>query len=352
MDRVDSLPSKFNESIINRDDFGDKDLKNSVEALFQKIENEGLKGTPLGNKDYVRKYDELPGYIIKSKRTDLASMVVAPDTHIYRVRKARKIQGLIDKYKLSNDIVVPKKFLYFSGGQWFVIAEELKLSDKFPSLWQPYWSVNGENEKKAGIAQGMPAEMIQRIDEGSKPSSDQCQAITPGQARAKAILSFEARVTDWTLANIYFTEDGKSAVLDTEPVKRYLCKSSFSVFGTLFRDRYLFNCTQGMLGTAKLKLQLSDRNARNAVIKVENYYLSMGLLRTAVVWTGSIVAFKWIGNRPWSRWIKYPLKSVIILKLAVMSNQAIGLSGTAALGRTESGQGLVPLVVAEAIRCI
>lgn len=348
MDRVDGLPAKFNNSIINHSDFKDKSLQSTVNQLFTKINNGTAQVHYLGGKDYVKEYAELPGWIVKEARTGLLGANLYPDTHVYRVRKAEKIQRLIDKFQLGDDVVVPKKYLYFSNGKWYVIAQKLDLSPKTPSLYRPYWEKMGDAEQASAVAQGFGEQLGNRIIEGRKISSPHCQAISAAQARAAAILAFDALQTDLTSLNMFFSADGKLAILDTEPVKRYFCKlSKSSIFTRLFTDQYIFRATQAMLGTAKFKLQLSKPDARKAVEKVENYYLAISLIRAAGVITCSIIAFRWVGSKSWSRLITYPIKTALIIKIVMISLQSMSLLVVTGLGRTKDGTGVGRLAAME-----
>lgn len=96
-----------------------------------------------------------------------------------------KIQGIIDKYKM-NDIVVPKKYLYYNNGQWHVIAKKITLD-----------SLDPERPKE----------------------------LSPKQANELAIICFEGRLVDISRSNINFTPDGKLALVDTEPTTRAFYKA-------------------------------------------------------------------------------------------------------------------------------
>src|SRR5690606_19022081 len=125
--------------------------------------------------------------------------VVSPDTHLYRVRKALKIEKIIRKYDLSSSVVVPKKYLYFHNGSWHVIAEKLSLSPDVPETNKAYW-------RPIVYAGCQDLRIRNGLTSSAKP-------ITSSQARALTILAFEAGLTDLTLGNLFFTPEGKIAIV-------------------------------------------------------------------------------------------------------------------------------------------
>ncbi len=89
------------------------------------------------------------------------------------------------------------------------------------------------------------------------------------QARALAELS-TIGLTDLSYNNIYFTQDGKVAILDTEPLKRGLKKAYFAnrILSALVMHKDSLLAHQALTGTAKLKSYCLPQ-AREAVENVE-----------------------------------------------------------------------------------
>lgn len=197
-------------------------------------------------------------WILKLGRTD--GFNTTPDTHLYRVRKAEKIRTYIHQNNLEAHIVVPRKYLYWNTpqNQFYVVAEKMNLS---PEVAEPA-AVDLEAAFKSA-ASLMKGQAQALADNAPKRS------LTPTQAKALAELSVLG-YTDLTYNNLYFTNDGKVAIIDTEPQKRSLkkmLKSSFVFF--LFGDKGSVLSQQSIAGIAKLKLYTDNPAALQAVQKVE-----------------------------------------------------------------------------------
>ncbi len=164
-------------------------------------------------------------WILKLGRTD--GLHTTPDTHLYRVRKAEKIRTYIQQNNLEAHIAVPTKYLYWNTAQnqFYVVAEKMDLSSE---VGMP---TSGEVEAnfKAGASFGG---QLQALANNAPKRS-----LTPPQAKALAELSVLG-YTDLSYNNLYFTQDGKVAIIDTEPLKRSLKKmSKSSFFFFLFGDK-------------------------------------------------------------------------------------------------------------------
>jgi len=238
-----------------------------------KIEIDGIFQQPLKRLKSNYIFDA-GKWVLKLGRTDVPGMT--PDTHMYRVRKAEKIRSYIEQNKLEDHIEVPKKYLYWNEKekQFYVVAEKMNLSSEvgtpasedFESRWKSVAHICG------GQAQSLANNARKR-------------SLTPTQAKALAELSILG-YTDLTYNNLYFTLDGKVAILDTEPIKRPLkkmVKSSFFFF--LFGDKGSMLSSQSLGGIAKLKSYIDTPEALQAVEKVErNHALwSIAQLITKIV---------------------------------------------------------------------
>lgn len=206
-------------------------------------------------------------WILKLERTDGSK--TTPDTHLYRVRKAEKIRTYIQKNNLEAHIAVPKKYLYWntSQNQFYVVAEKMDLSTEVAT---PASKDIEENWRGAASYGGQVHALANKAPRRS---------LTTIQARTLAELSVLG-YTDLSYNNLYFTKDGKVAVVDTEPQKRSLkkiVKSSFFFF--LFGDKRSVLAQQSIAGIAKLKLYTDDPTALQAIEKVEKNHALWGMAR-------------------------------------------------------------------------
>jgi len=100
--------------------------------------------------------------------------------------------------------------------------------------------------------------------------------VTPEQAKALAELSVLG-YTDLTYKNMFFTTDGKIAIVDTEPVKRIIKKLFFlNPISVFLNDKDALLTAQSIAGIIKLKTVCSTLDAKQEVEKVE---------KNAAMWT-------------------------------------------------------------------
>lgn len=225
-------------------------IKQDIDQIFQ----QPLK--PLKS-DYIFDAGQ---WILKLGRTD--GLLTTEDTHLYRVRKAEKIRVYIHNHNLENALVVPHKYLYWhpQEQQFYVVSEKLDLSDEVATPRD----LNTENAFKATALLGVEGQ-VQALDQG-KPQRE----LTPDQAEALAQLSIQAGYTDLTYNNMFFTKDGKVAIIDTEPVKRGLKKMvANNKIAYLLADKRAWLAQQSIAGIAKLKSSCHDLIALRKVEKVE-----------------------------------------------------------------------------------
>ena len=242
---IKNLPPKFQSFLIGSPTCPAK-IKDEIDTLFQ----QPLK--PL--KDHIF---DAGKWVLKLGRTD--GLDTTPDTHLYRVRKAEKIRSYIHKNNLDAHIAVPRKYLYWNTTQeqFYVVAEKMNLSPEVPTPA----SLDMEAVFKEGASYG--GQMQALADNAPRRS------LTSAQAKALAELSVLG-YTDLSYNNLYFTQDGKVAIIDTEPLKRSLkkmVKSGFIFF--LFGDKGSLLSQQSIAGIAKLKLYIDNPTALQAVQRVE-----------------------------------------------------------------------------------
>ena len=249
------LPKKFDSSNLNKIAASDNvdaslvTLKNTLDHIFTSSVLH-----PFGDREYVYSHHDIPKWIVKSNRTGPLAGAMLPDTNAYRVRKARKIERIIEKHKLHDHMVVPKKYTYTDPtGKTHVIAQKLDIDTNraVSKKWNEF------------------------IDLGAIPGESKkahTSPLTPEQAEGLARCAFDAELTDLSLGNLHLTRDGKVAVLDTEPIKRgWKKKNLCSIFGKIFSNRNLLTAQQKIIGVGKLKHFCDDTKARKAIDKVENY---------------------------------------------------------------------------------
>lgn len=270
---ISNLSPKFQPYLIGSSTF--PVIKEQIDAIYK--DRQPLKG------DYIY---EAGKWILKFVRTDGLS---TPDTHLYRVRKAEKIRTYIQQNNLGDHIVVPKKYLYWDAtrNQFCVVAEKMNLS---PEVATP-----ASQEIEAGF-KSCASELqgqCQALSEG-KPR----RSLTPTQAKALAELSVLG-YTDLSYNNLYFTSDGKVAIIDTEPHKRSLKKMRSSLFQSLFFDKGSLLTMQSIAGIAKLKLYTDNPAALQEIQKVEKNHVlwriaqlitKISLVALAIYFTPTITA--------------------------------------------------------------
>jgi len=204
-------------------------------------------------------------WILKVGRRD--GLLTTEDTHLYRIRKAEKIRSYIRENGLEASLAVPKKYLYWNEkqGEFYVVSEKLDLS---PEVAKPR-TKELEDEFKAACGLGWQAKAL---SEG-KPM----RAFTPVQAKALAELSFLG-YTDLSYNNLYFTKEGKVAIIDTEPQKRGLKKAfAENLVIRYLRDKSSLLTEQSVAGIAKLKLSVSDPLALKEIEQVEKSHVLWNL---------------------------------------------------------------------------
>lgn len=269
------LPPKFDSYIINN---MDNDLRKQLDQIFHKIpassldflsQDNGFQS--MGYKDHVVTHPSLADWVIKGPRHDHVISTL-PDTHIYRVRKATRIQKVIEKYGFS-EVVVPKKFLYEYQGQWFVIAEKLDIDSKATLDNTSLWLYPDHTLK----------------------------SLTSKQAEEIAYLCFEGKLEDVTKANINFTKDGKIAILDTEPISRAIKKAGriWLQFIPNLKSTFLF--LMSLTNSERLFLMCSSEageKVRHVQSKMFWEHLGKIILKTALPLIFSIGAFTLASANP------------------------------------------------------
>ncbi len=256
-----ALPGKFRPFILN---YQNGDLRNKVresfssktESIFWGMINWEKKPQYecKERKNHVRTYEGLEGWIIKFNREDLD---VGKDAHLYRVRKAHKIQNLIDANGWQELIVVPKKYLYFHlpSKKWYVIAQKVELG------------------------------------KGS---------LTPKQAAAAAKIILETGLADVHQGNILFDRNGRVAFIDTEPVTRNLMKKQkISIWNKVYLlQPALIKFNLGLYGTGRLIGLVKNKEGILAIKAVQWEALSKHLIETALKIVGLAIAIRYLGLYP------------------------------------------------------
>ncbi len=153
-------------------------LQNMVQEMGKAIaENPGLVSSV--GKTHIFDCGE---YFLKLQRAKNDPIPTAHDTHMYRIIRANQIRKFVKKEKLDGLVVIPDKFLCWS--------EHLKnfavLSKKIILCPQDSWTVE--------------------------------------KIRALALLTL-AKFVDIHEGNVKFSEDGRIAIVDTEPLDRLLTET-------------------------------------------------------------------------------------------------------------------------------
>ncbi len=257
---IDNLPRKFQPFLI-----GSPTCREQIKGEIDDIMNRRML-RPLKS-DYIFEADR---WVFKLGRTGGA--LTTPDTHLYRVRKAEKIRTYILQHGLEAHIAVPKKYLYWhtTENQFYLVAEKMALSREVAAPA----SIEYEDNFKADPSLGGQVEAL--------ANDHPKRSLTTVQAKALAEMA-GLGYNDLTYNNLHFTNDGKVAIIDTEPLKRFVnkeTKSSFNFF--FFGDRRLMLTLQALSGIAKLKLYTDAPAALQAVEKVEKNHAIWGIVESIV----------------------------------------------------------------------
>lgn len=187
--------------------------------LVRQINGEGF--IPINEHVFI--HDLIPGWIFKKKRED--GYQYCEDQHLYRVRKAHKISNFIN-YKDYRSIEVAEKYLIKINEEWWVAAKKMRLSTR--SL-----------------------------------------EIDPDMANEAANIIFDVNLVDIHLQNFAFTEYGKLALFDTEPVNRKMKKDRWH-FIPLLNDKPLYKYETSFNSCESLKTLCSSNTSRVEIEKVQN----------------------------------------------------------------------------------
>lgn len=221
-------------------------------------------------------------YVMKIARAD--GMQTTPDTHLYRVQKALKIQAFLKKHRLQTHFVCPQKFIYRSSHfKDTVLSQKIALSSYVAYVDPQIKAQLVTSDCQEGQLKALRAGQLM------KKLSDQ-------QIEGLARLSFLG-LNDITYNNIFFSKDGKVALLDTEPVKRYIYKKASIVFGwDIFGDKGYLKIANALAGTAKLRIFLNAPHQERLIQKVENthflYFVAkkIGCFVLSVFAAGGLIA--------------------------------------------------------------
>ena len=191
----------------------------------------------------------------------------APDMHLYRVRKAAKIQ---------------KYLVQASTDGYYVVASKLDLSDAVAPR-EGLRRFYGHNDDKARSGLGsegfFSGQCARAFAESGDPARE--QALTVVQARTLAELSWNAGLTDLSYNNFFFTHDGRVALLDTEPLARSAKKSNASKVAHILLpgDKWLISAQQSLQGIMMLSTTIcaGSPQVRDAIQSVERKYFIQSL---------------------------------------------------------------------------
>lgn len=245
----ENIPSKFRPYLLedplfklNREDWKD------VEIQF----NSGSRTKT--NRGHVV---EIGDYFFKSRRSDHPG--TTPDTHLYRVRKADKIRDYIEKNNLQDELVVPKKCLYWDKKEevFYVVSQKMSLSNEVAKLRDESllgeWKTMNFNDQRGAAIKGNPQ-----------------RSFSVKQAKALADLAFSVGYYDLDYHNLFFTPQGKVAIIDTEPPCRWIKKT----YGNdIIIGKEPLSTRLGLRGVTFLKAFTHDDKAHEEIEKIERTYV-------------------------------------------------------------------------------
>jgi hypothetical protein len=236
--------------------------------------------------------DDSTTLMVKKKRGDIPT---TEDTHLYRIRKAEKIRKYLKAKGYEEEFVVAKEYLYFDATQkvYYVVGEELPLSldcvvkpgalekknvdeshkrnlsnpllQARPASPQSVRSIDSADEKPRQFDPKLLYIKELRQDQRATLGAKQI-ALTLTQAKALAELAIYTGCTDLSYNNLFYTEDHKIAIIDTEPTRRWVKKTFFNRW---IRDRGALLAQQAIRGIAQLKLSCSESETFKEVVRIE-----------------------------------------------------------------------------------
>lgn len=323
---LQSIHPKFHPSIINRGEFSDAELKERVERAISdwQVSEE--------HKQNVFEIQGLGGYVVKTKRTDAYSTHLASDTHLYRVRKALKMRAISEKYSLQDHIEIPLKYLYFQSNRWYVIAEKSELTDEGPIINQAYAAALKDKDTDYGAVPGQ----IRFIEQSSSH-----RALSQGQARALTVLTYESGYIDFNFCNFCFTNKGKFALLDLEPLHRKYKKREQAKWKYLgLYDFSLCYLPRLVKSIARLRVATNEPQVVSAINQTENYYLLAHTVKAVARLAITVLAWKSLDLLGMAS-IRLSLKIAMAIKTLAYFHQNLELLVTVYLTRIKDGKGLI-----------
>jgi hypothetical protein len=159
---IDNLRPKFLPYLIGTENCkANQETQNEIKTFFEKgannFENSNDQNKP-------RSYIQILGpWIVKEKRED--GILTTPDTHLYRIRKAEKIQRYITKHHLESLFAVPQKWLYHDTNKVVVLAKKLDLSNEVASfasdeIKQAFLKLQDAKDQNKALQEGCPEKDI------------------------------------------------------------------------------------------------------------------------------------------------------------------------------------------------
>ncbi|MEI8301439.1 MAG: hypothetical protein WCG10_07540 [Chlamydiota bacterium] len=268
---INNLPKKFYPYLLGHAECN-ATYKNQIDAVFQQPLRP-LAQNPQEGQFAVRPYIfDAGNWFLKLNRTDQPN--IRPDTVLYRIRKAAKIEKFIIENHLENQFILPKKNLYWHPQEqrFYVVSEKLQLSNE---VAEP---LNAQIEQEFKYNADQAHGQAEALANGAPKRS-----ITADQAKNLARMCLELGYTDLSYNNLYFNQEGKVAIIDTEPVQRTFKKTIFSfwVFRCGLADRVWVCAEHALGGISRLKFYCSNPLAMKAVEKIERNHILWNLAKLA-----------------------------------------------------------------------
>ncbi|MFY7842955.1 MAG: hypothetical protein ACOVOR_02960 [Rhabdochlamydiaceae bacterium] len=245
---INNLPLKFRPFLLGSPSCS-ANIKPEIDAIFQKdlkpLEKAFSSYIFDGGNYVIKDMTQGPRYLITDAFGEEPSTSI--DTHLYRVKKAEKIRTYIQKNNLGDHLVVPKKYIYWheQKEQFYIIAEKINLS-----------------ESNYGV-------------------DTLRQQLTPIQAKTLTQLSANGYI-DLSYNKFKLTQDGKVALINTQPLKRFAEKAETSrslSFLLSFIDRTALLTRLSIAGIAKLKTGIVNPNVLKEVKNVERNHVLCTLIQ-------------------------------------------------------------------------
>jgi hypothetical protein len=184
-----------------------------------------------------------------------------PDSHLYRVRKAKKVSEYIQEHHLENFFTVPKMWIVYQNSLFYTVCEKISFSEEVGEISSRWLDQSIQSTPLRKLSGQLKAY------KNGKPQ----RAVTAPQAKALAAMAFQFQLTGLDFNNLFFTEDHKIALIDFEPETRDIKKAQLKGSAWITGKRAHMTFLLALCALSKLKTYCSN-DALKEVEDVERSY--------------------------------------------------------------------------------